>query len=63
MAYPIGYAVTSSITITAGAHSIQPSLRSDWARADKPAFFGFPSVAGAVSSGFQSPSSWPHRPV
>src|SRR5215469_3480788 len=34
MAYPIGYAVTASITITAGAHSSQPSRRSSRAPSD-----------------------------
>src|SRR5215469_6795196 len=37
MAYPIGYAVTAIMTMTAGAHSSQPSLRS--ARAPSDNFF------------------------
>src|ERR1017187_1525400 len=47
MAYPTGKAATAIITMTAGAHSIQPSLRS--ARA--------PSDSGVLPFGGASPAS------
>jgi hypothetical protein len=50
MAYPIGYAVTSSIMITAGAQSIHASLRSAFTRPEGPAC-GAPAVAVAPDWG------------
>src|SRR5215471_19373293 len=54
MAYPIGYAVTASITITAGAHRSQPSRRSSRAPSDgrarrrRPGARGSRAVTGGV---------------